>query len=113
MREIVFRVQGSADEPYEVIVSNGDKGLVVQCTCQAGLMRQTCKHKTLIVQGLADGLVSDNAADLAQVVAWMRGSAIEAAMAAVAEAEVASETAKQRLSAAKKALAAALWPKGA
>ena len=108
MEEITFLVQGSAPEPYVVRFKKDGGNLTAHCTCPAGAVGQYCKHRFRILDGCAEGIVSDNAAAVSTVVAWLAGSDLEAALRAVRAAEDRLETAKNELSACKKKLARAL-----
>jgi hypothetical protein len=107
--EVKFRVQGSAEQPYEVhFINHGDGNLSAYCTCPAGENGQYCKHRFSIIDGKTKGIVSDNAEHVAVVVSWIPGSDIEAALRVVREAESEAAAAKKRVSQAKKDLARAM-----
>lgn len=105
MASITFQVQGSASVPYEVVFSREGTNLTATCTCPAGLVGQYCKHRFNILYGMLDGIVSNNENEVETVVGWLPGTDVEAAMNAVAAAEVEVERAKKAAAAAKKALA--------
>ena len=66
---IVFLVQGSAPEPYHVLFRRRDRtNLSAYCTRPAGENGMYCNHRIHILQGLVDGIVSDNTADGQKVV---------------------------------------------
>ena len=54
---IVFSVQGSADEPYQLTVNS--LSLKMSCNCAAGKKKQLCKH----LLGLIVGDYSDHAVE--------------------------------------------------
>ncbi|MCT8284117.1 hypothetical protein NYQ43_00035 [Xanthomonas translucens pv. translucens] len=108
MNHIEFQVKGSADEPYIVTFAKHGANVTALCTCQAGQSRQSCKHRLAILSNSTAGVVSSNTADVAVVAGWLPGSSIEAAIAALSHAEAEQETAKRKVSAAKKDLAAAM-----
>lgn len=105
MASITFRVQGSASVPYEVTFSREGSNLTATCTCPAGLVGQYCKHRFNILYGAVDDIVSNNENEVATVVGWLPGTDVEAAMRAVAAAEMEVERAKKAATAAKKGLA--------
>ena len=108
MEEITFLVQGSAPEPYVVRFKKDGGNLTAHCTCPAGVVGQYCKHRFRILDGCAEGIVSDNAVAVSTVAAWLPGSDVEAALREVRAAEDRLETAKSDLSACKKRLARSL-----
>jgi len=108
MEEITFLVQGSAPEPYVVRFKKDGGNLTAHCTCPAGVIGQYCKHRFRILDGCAEGIVSDNVAAVAAVASWLTGSDVETALRDVRAAEDRLETAKSELSACKKKLARAL-----
>lgn len=111
MNQIKFLVQGSADAPYEVVFSKVDRGLLyASCSCEAGLRGMHCKHRILILEGNAMGIVSDNMADISTVQSWLKGTALESALMAVWEHEDAVAEAQRELRLAKKGLARVMVP---
>lgn len=104
-----FYVHGSALEPYRVTFIRRSPGnLSAYCTCRAGENGQYCKHRFGIMGGSTQGLASDNADDVKQVLAWLRGSDLERSIAAVSVAEQACERAKRELQEKKRELARAM-----
>ena len=108
MDQIVFLVQGSAPEPYEVYFSKSGNNLTAHCTCPAGENGLYCKHRFRILAGKTEGIVSDNKEDVKIVQSWLKGSDVEEAMNYVLEMEKEVEKAKKKHSAAKKKLARAM-----
>ena len=68
MKEIQFRVKGSAATPYEVIFIRDGDSLTAICDCPAGQHSNACKHRLSILDGKARGIVSDNADQVPTVV---------------------------------------------
>ena len=64
---VSFLVQGSAPEPYHVLFRRNGANLSAYCTCPAGENGMHCKHRIRILQGLAEGIVSENVADVQKV----------------------------------------------
>ena len=56
METIIFKIQGSAPEPYVVEITT-DPHLTLSFTCPAGIMGIPCKHRIHITKGYCDGLV--------------------------------------------------------
>ena len=108
MEELIFSVQGSAKDPYEVTSRKDGNSLSVHCTCPAGENRQQCKHRVRILRGTPDGIVSGNAEDLKVVKSWLVGTDLEAALETFVIAEEQHERAEKELLAAKKRLTKAL-----
>lgn len=104
MEEITFLVQGSAPAPYVVRFNRGGNNLTASCTCPAGEVGQSCKHRFRILEGNDDGIVSENADAVKTVASWLAGTDVEAALQDVRAAEARLETVKKELTAAKKQL---------
>ncbi len=103
-----FLVKGSAESPYEVIFQKDGARLSASCTCAAGGMGQSCKHRLSLLEGNADGVVSDNVFEIGVISTWLSGSTIANAMAEVAAADRDLERAKKAVVKARKNLAAAM-----
>ncbi len=85
---VIFMVQGSAAEPYQVrFVNRGAGNISACCTCPAGQNRMYCKHRFGIFGGQRKGIVFGNESDVSTVQGWLPGSDIEAAMKEVQKAE--------------------------
>ena len=67
-----------------------------------------CKHRIRILQGLVDGIVSANHADVTTVAGWLTGTDIETALRTINELEKEADRVKKALGAAKKALSQCL-----
>jgi len=78
------------------------------CTCAAGQNGQYCKHRFQILEGSTEGIVSGNSEHVPTVMAWLPGTDVAEAMAALAEAEREFERAKKVVTNAKKNLASAM-----
>lgn len=105
---IEFLIQGSASEPYRVIIEKCDTNLNAYCTCPAGTAGQSCKHRLAVLSGSPIGILSDNTDQLSVVVDWVEGTDVEAALRQVIFAEDELKRAKQALANAKKQLAGTL-----
>jgi len=62
-----------------------------------------CKHRIRILQGLVEGIVSENVADVQKVVGWLGGTDIEEALGRVCTLEKEADRIRSALSAAKHA----------
>lgn len=108
MDRITFYLQGSAAEPYEIVIGRSDGVPFALCSCPAGENGQHCKHRVGILLGeaaLCEGLNSD---DVASARAWLPGTALEVALLEVVAQEALVAKAQADLKAAKKRLANAM-----
>ena len=106
MQEISFEVQGSADEPYDVLfIKRTDTNLSAYCSCPAGENGLYCKHRFNILAGLTKGIVSGNLEDVEVVQSWLPGTDVDQAIKKVQELEIEAAKIKKDISAAKKNVA--------
>ena len=105
MNQIEFNVQGSSPEPYNVIFRKDGNNLTALCDCPAGMNRLYCKHRFNILNGIADGIVSENAEQVNIVEGWLSGTDVDEAMHEVKIAEKNLDDAKKHLAKLKKKLA--------
>jgi hypothetical protein len=63
-----------------------------------------CKHRVRILQGLVEGIVSENTGDVQRVVGWLVGTDVERALQTVCALEKEADRIKTALSEAKRAL---------
>jgi len=108
MEELVFLVQGSSADPYEVTFIKDGTSLTAICTCPAGTYGNFCKHRISILEGNTQAISSDNADQAATVVGWLPGTDVDAALAEMREAEKIANPDKKDLNAAKRKLARAM-----
>jgi len=108
MDEIIFLVQGSAPEPYRVQFKKSGNNLTAHCTCPAGIVRQICKHRTRILHGSTEGIVSGNERDVATTASWLAGSDVEDALRNLGAGEERLAAAQKEVSNLKKNLARVL-----
>ena len=108
MEELVFLVQGSSADPYEVTFIKDGTSLTAICTCPAGPYGNFCKHRISILEGNAQTISSDNADQAATVVGWLPGTDVDAALAEMREAEKIANPDKTDLNAAKRKVARAM-----
>jgi uncharacterized Zn finger protein len=105
---IKFLVQGSEEEPYEVLFDKEGGRVTATCSCPAGVKGprgQCCRHRIGILRGNTEGIVSANIEDVRIVQDWIAGSDIEIEVRKLAEGESELEQAKKKVAAAKRALA--------
>lgn len=108
MDELRFLVKGSADKSYEVIVRKEGKNMTLLCACARSDQGLLCKHRTLILMGGTEGIVSENAEDVKQVLHWFKGTNIGDALLGVMEATKRSEAAQKELALARSVLIKAI-----
>ena len=103
-----FSIKGSAEEAYAVTFERSGTSLRAACTCPAGSNGTHCKHRLNLLNGLVEGLTSDNEHDVAALKDLLDGSDLEQALKVLNEAEAELEAAKKQVTAAKKKVAAAM-----
>lgn len=109
MDKVVFEVQGSDIDPYQVtFVRRSEENLSAYCTCPAGDNGQYCKHRFRILDGSTKNIVSGNEEEVATVTAWLPGTDVERAIQEMHRLESEHDRIKKELSDAKKRVAAAL-----
>ena len=108
MGTLIFKVQGSAPEPYTTLFKRSGTKLTATCSCPAGEVGQYCKHRLNILNGIIDGIVSGNESEVQTVMLWLKGTDVEKALKQVREAEEKLEETKKQLNAFKKILARSL-----
>ncbi|WP_201068554.1 MULTISPECIES: SWIM zinc finger family protein [Thiorhodovibrio] len=109
MPKILFEVQGSASEPYDVnFVKRTDSNLSAYCSCPAGENGQYCKHRFNILDGIRKGIVSNNLDDVKIVQSWLVGTDLEEALSKMRKLEIEAARIKKELSTAKKDVSKAM-----
>ena len=105
MTRVEFQIVGSQGDLYDVAFEVGEGIGRASCTCQAGMNRQFCKHRTALLDGEISSLRSANATHVAELKALLEGTDLAIAYAQVLTATKAHEETKRSLDAAKKQLA--------
>jgi len=106
---VIFAVQGSATEPYEVKFNRrSPTNLSAYCSCPAGQRGQYCKHRFNIMAGIETGIVSNNSQDVQIVRSWVPGTDLEFAIDNMRELENSAKEMKKQLASAKKKVAKAM-----
>lgn len=103
-----FQVQGSAAEPYNVIIERKGQNLRAFCDCPAGVNGQYCKHRFLLLAGSNKGVVGGDTQAIPTLPELLSGTDVAAAMSDLEVIENQMAALKRRLSAAKKAVAVAM-----
>lgn len=110
MEEIIFKVQGSKIEPYEVtFIKTSTNNLSAYCTCKAGKNGQNCKHRFSIFEGKQQNIISANIEDVKIISSWLVGTDIEIYMHAMRDLENEKKRVENELSSIKKKLAKAMY----
>lgn len=104
MESFEFLVLGPAPEQYRVSFRREGRNLSAHCTCPAGEGGTGCEHRVNILRGSVDGIVSKNAADVAAVAGWLKGTDVDAALQTVVRLEQEAERINQALSEARRTL---------
>jgi hypothetical protein len=108
METLIFKVKGSAPEPYAISFKRSGTKLTAHCSCPAGEVGQYCKHRINILNGVIDGIVSGNESEVQTVMQWLKGTDVEQIIKQVHEAEDKFEEAKKQLNGFKKKLSRTL-----
>lgn len=77
---VIFLIQGSAKEPYEVKFSKKDQKVIATCTCPAGRFSGYCKHRVSILTNKSNGIISNNIEDVQKISSWIANTEIENAL---------------------------------
>ena len=104
-KRLVFKVQGSEDDPYTVTFTRDGNNVTATCECRASIFGLQCKHRINLLLGDVTAVVTgaDHAGKLAGLVA---GTDVEAALDNFLSAIAALDQAKKNKMAATKNLAA-------
>lgn len=105
MARLQFLFQGSAGESYRITFVKVGDHLSAHCTCPAGEAGRYCRHRTAILSGTTNGIVSGDVATLKD---WLAGTDVDDALFELDLAKYQVQAAKRRISDAKKLLVAAM-----
>ena len=109
MDELLFEIQGSEIEPYQIrIVRRDNRSVSAYCTCQAAGNGMHCKHRVGLLTGKPEGVIGKREADIETVVSWVKGSEVEMILSELQQAASQIELLKSRISELKKLLAKAM-----
>ena len=100
MEQLTIQVKGSTPDPYETTFIKDGDSLTALCTCPAGSFSNVCKHRVAVLD--------DDKGKVPQVVEWLAGTDVEAALLGLRELEADKEADKDALVAAKRKLARAM-----
>lgn len=87
MDKIIFLVQGSSPDPYEVSFHKKNDQILAFCTCNAGSLGKYCKHRSDILFGSTVSIVSENSNLIKNVQEWFKGSILESVYVQLKDAE--------------------------
>ncbi|MBT5862637.1 MAG: hypothetical protein HOH37_07030 [Gammaproteobacteria bacterium] len=104
MKELTLLVKGSSADPYELTFIKDGASLTALCNCPAGTFGNLCKHRVAALDGDGTAVVDDDAGKLNQVMAWLAGTDVEAALAALRDVEASNAATKLDLTEAKRML---------
>ena len=108
MEELTILVKGSSSDPYELTFIKDGASLTALCNCPAGTFGNLCKHRVAVLDADGAAVVDDDADKLSQVVAWLVGTDVEAALAEMRNVEASDTATKSDLMTAKKKLSRAM-----
>ena len=108
MTRLRFEIQGSAPEPYLVVIERHANNLSATCDCPAGVMGQYCKHRFRLFEGDASGIVGGDIGRVGEVPSLLEGTDVAKAILVLRRAEDQAKLAKAAVSKAKKDLARAM-----
>ena len=100
-RSLTFFIQGSHPSPYEVTFTRTEEHLSATCTCNAGQLGKLCKHRLGLLKGESQNLASPNAQDIPRIHDLFKGSAGEALLRDLLDAEGILDQAKAEFTRAK------------
>ena len=103
--KIIFLVQGSVEEPYEVEFFKKNDRITATCNCKAGRFSGHCKHRISILTNKSKDIVSDNLDDVQIVSSWIKGTEVEDALNYFIEMQKLEQNAKDEAKKAKKLFA--------
>ena len=105
MKELIFKVKGSASKPYTVSFKKNHNNINASCTCPAGENGKHCKHRLAIMAGDSKSVVCSNKNQVTTIQLWLPGSDLGKTFVELTSAEHEYKKAKQRLTIAKKRIA--------
>ena len=109
MEELIFQIQGSESEPYQVRIVRREGGNVsAYCTCQAAGNGMHCKHRIGLLTGKPEGVIGKRKEDAETVALWVKGSDIEPILTELQASETQLESLKARIAKLKKLVARAM-----
>ncbi|MBF0213529.1 MAG: hypothetical protein HQM00_08195 [Magnetococcales bacterium] len=107
MPEMRFQVQGTQNQPLEVIITKNGKNLTATCSCSTGT-HDICQHRINILSGSAQGIISKNTDDVKKITSWVAGTDVGKALHDVMEGLKLLENAQEDFNSARKRLIKAL-----
>lgn len=89
---------------YAVEFSLESGKLHVYCGCPAGILGKWCKHKMRLISGDVSGVLGSGAADMVEVLGWIKNSEFPRLLGEIKLAENEMQAAKTKMDNVKKAL---------
>lgn len=100
-----FEVRSSDGVTMYVVAFSLESGkLRVHCGCPAGVLGKWCKHKMRLISGDVSGVLGSGAADMVEVLGWIRNSEFPRLLDEMKLAEGEMQAAKTKMDNVKKAL---------
>ena len=97
MEQLTILVKGSSAEPYETTFIKDGDSLTAICTCPAGTYGNLCKHRRSILTGDAAAVLDADQEKVANVVEWLVGTDVEAALKELCDVEASKVATKDDL----------------
>jgi hypothetical protein len=92
--KLIFKVQGSALEPYIVEFWREGNNLTTNCSCPTGENKMYCKHRLNLIGGNSINLISKNIEDIERLRILVQGTDVEETISSINKSENAIEELK-------------------
>ena len=79
MKKISYKVQGSAKNPYSIIIKKNNNKIQCLCDCNAGRSKMHCKHWMGVFEGKKQEYIGISKEQLDELKSWLLGSDVEQA----------------------------------
>ena len=79
MKKISYKVQGSAKNPYSIVIKKNNNKIQCLCDCDAGRNKMHCKHWMSVFEGKKQEYIGISKEQLDEIKSWLSGSDVEQA----------------------------------
>ena len=79
MKKISYKVQGSAKNPYTIVIKKNNNKIQCLCDCDAGRNKMHCKHWMGVFEGKKQEYIGISKEQLDEIKSWLSGSDVEQA----------------------------------
>lgn len=97
MAILEFEILGDLGTKHKVVAKRTGDNLTIICDCENGKRGDLCRHRMALLHGDANGLASDNLADVLSLGDFIIGTDVEGLMIQFARTEALLETVKHDL----------------